>query len=90
MGTFLALGPQVKAVYRYGSLQDCKEKLDDFKFCLTMKGQNPSERRATWIRRRAEKSASMRLTDSSENIWRIRKEPLVNPSHSDLLSFDTP
>ncbi|PWN93967.1 hypothetical protein FA10DRAFT_215992, partial [Acaromyces ingoldii] len=70
-----ALGPQIKAVYRYGSLQDCKDKLDDFKFCLTMKGQNPEERRATWIRRRAEKSAGIRLTDSSENVWRLRKDP---------------
>ncbi|KIS68596.1 uncharacterized protein UMAG_03168 [Mycosarcoma maydis] len=48
-----ALGPQLKAVYRYGGLQDCKAKLDDFKHCLTMKAlafaagpPNPAKDRA--------------------------------------------
>ncbi|GAC75256.1 hypothetical protein PANT_14c00121 [Moesziomyces antarcticus T-34] len=68
-----ALGPQIKAVYRYGGLQDCRDKLDDFKFCLTMKGMSPEEKYETWIRRKAEKTASQRLgRESSENVWQIR------------------
>lgn len=69
-----ALGPQIKAVYRYGGLQDCRDKLDDFKFCLTMKGMSPEEKYETWIRRKAEKTASQRLgRESSENVWQIRR-----------------
>jgi hypothetical protein len=69
-----ALGPQLKAVYRYGGLQDCKHKLDDFKFCLTMKGMSAEEKYDAWIQRKAEKTASMRLgRESSENVWEIRR-----------------
>lgn len=70
----VALWPQVKAVYRYGSAQDCKEKMDDFKFCLTLKSMTPEEKYEAWIQRKAEKTASKRLSDeSSENVWEMRR-----------------
>ncbi len=71
-----ALGPQLKAIYRYGGVQDCKHKLDDFKFCLTMKGMSQEEKWEEWIRRKAEKSAEKRLgRESSENVWELRRDP---------------
>ncbi|CCF51870.1 hypothetical protein NDA18_003660 [Ustilago nuda] len=71
-----ALGPQLQAVYRYGGLQDCKGKLDDFKYCLTQKGMGREEKYESWIRRRAEKVMDMRLgKGSSELVWELRRDP---------------
>ncbi len=71
-----ALGPQLRAIYRYGGLQDCKSKLDDFKYCLTMKGMTQEERYEAWIRRKAETTAEKRLgKGSSENVWELRRDP---------------
>ncbi|CDR88361.1 uncharacterized protein SPSC_04188 [Sporisorium scitamineum] len=71
-----ALGPQLKAVYRYGGMQDCKGKLDDFKYCLTMKGMTQEEKYEAWIQRKAEKTAEKRLgRESAENVWEIRRDP---------------
>lgn len=75
-----ALGPQLKHVYRYGGANNCKPKLEDFKYCLTLKGLSAEERRETWIQRRAEAAASKRLTRSSEDVWTLRREPLVDPA----------
>ncbi|CBQ73548.1 conserved hypothetical protein [Sporisorium reilianum SRZ2] len=71
-----ALGPQLKAVYRYGGVQDCKAKLDDFKYCLTMKGMSQEEKYEAWIQRKAQTTAGKRLgRESAENVWQIRRDP---------------
>jgi hypothetical protein len=76
-----ALGPQLKHVYRYGYPNDCKPKIEDFKYCLTLKGVTAEERRDIWIRRRAEASATKRLSQSSEDVWSMRTSPLVDPDY---------
>ncbi|EPQ26872.1 uncharacterized protein PFL1_05507 [Pseudozyma flocculosa PF-1] len=74
-----ALGPQIKSVYRFGTGQDCKDKLDDFKFCLTLKGMSQEEKYEAWIHRKAQKSATKRLgPESSENVWEIRRDTSVD------------
>ncbi len=72
-----ALGPQLRAIYRYGGLQDCKSKLDDFKYCLTMKGMTQEERYEAWIRRRKRRRRRRRGwgKGSSENVWELRRDP---------------
>ncbi|PWN37498.1 uncharacterized protein FA14DRAFT_130164, partial [Meira miltonrushii] len=70
-----ALGPQIRHVYRYGSINKCQGKMEDFKYCLTLKGLTQEEFRAKWIRKRAEDSASKRLEKSSEDVWELRKDP---------------
>ena len=77
---FAALGPQARFIYRYGSFNDCKDKLEDFKFCLTMRGITAEERRDRWLQRKSEKTAAKRLTSSSEDVWEMRREPLVDPA----------
>ncbi|KAF5316868.1 hypothetical protein D9611_003970 [Ephemerocybe angulata] len=73
-----ALRSQVKAIYRYGGRPHCSQKMDDFKFCLTLKALHPEEQREAWIRRRAEWWANRRLNKSSEDVWDIREKPLEN------------
>lgn len=69
-----ALGPQLKAVYRYGGFQDCRHKLDDFKFCLTMRGMSVEEKYEAWIQRKAQQTAEKRLgRQSAENVWESRR-----------------
>ena len=73
-----AVRSQVKAVYRYGGRPRCSQKMDDFKFCLTLKALHPEEQREAWIRRRAEWWANRRLTKSTEDVWDMRECVLVN------------
>ncbi|KJA29044.1 hypothetical protein HYPSUDRAFT_128461 [Hypholoma sublateritium FD-334 SS-4] len=69
---------QVKSIYRYGKRSSCDQKLDEFKFCLTLKVMHPEEQREAWIRRRAEWWAHRRIEQSSEDVWDIRDKPLPN------------
>jgi hypothetical protein len=59
---------QFKTLYRYGQMSVCGNKLDDFKFCMSLKSMHPEEKRDAWIRRRAEWWANRRLTKSSEDV----------------------
>ncbi|CDO70243.1 hypothetical protein BN946_scf184942.g43 [Trametes cinnabarina] len=62
----------VRSLYRYGETATCKPKLEDFKFCMSVKGMHPEEKRDLWIRRRAEWWARRRMHKSSEDVWDIR------------------
>jgi hypothetical protein len=80
---FAVLGFQFKSLYRYGHMSVCDRKLDDFKFCMSLKSLHPEEKRDAWIRRRAEWWANRRLSKSSEDVWEIRA--CVHPSLARLL-----
>jgi hypothetical protein len=69
----VALGPQFKSMYRQGTLSVCAPKFAEFKFCLSTKTLSPDERRAAWIRRRAEWWAARRVGQSSEDVWEMRR-----------------
>ncbi|KAG1716398.1 hypothetical protein ID866_750 [Astraeus odoratus] len=63
-------------------MSECGDKLEDFKFCMSLKSMHPEQKRDAWIRRRAEWWASRRMGKSSENVWEMRTEPLQNwPPH---------
>ena len=53
-------------------MSECAQKLDDFKFCMSIKSLHPEEKRDMWITRRAEWWAQRRATKSSEDIWEMR------------------
>ncbi|KAI0762683.1 hypothetical protein C8Q74DRAFT_1291646 [Fomes fomentarius] len=72
------MGSQMKSLYRYGEMATCSPKLEEFKFCMSLKGMHPEEKRDVWIRRRAEWWARRRMHKSSEDVWDIRTEPLEN------------
>ncbi|KIM75095.1 hypothetical protein PILCRDRAFT_827668 [Piloderma croceum F 1598] len=90
--TFLScnvLGVQLKSLYRFGHMSTCGEKLEDFKFCMSLKSMHPDDKRDAWIRRRAEWWAARRLEKSSENVWDIRTEPLKNwPRSADEMDIN--
>lgn len=83
-----ALRSQVKAIYRYGGRPRCSQKMDDFKFCLTLKALHPEEQREAWIRRRAEWWANRRITKSSEDVWDYRECVVTStdPFYADRLA----
>ncbi|GHJ87371.1 hypothetical protein NliqN6_3773 [Naganishia liquefaciens] len=72
-----ALGPQIRQVYRFGTPQPCTRRFEDFKYCMSLKGEPEDERRRLWVRRRAEWWAGRRVGASSEDVWNVRREPLV-------------
>ncbi|OSD05926.1 hypothetical protein PYCCODRAFT_1464625 [Trametes coccinea BRFM310] len=63
---------QARSLYRYGEMATCQPKLEDFKFCMSVKGMHPEEKRDVWIRRRAEWWARRRMQKSSEDVWDVR------------------
>ena len=68
----LVLGTQLKSIYRFGEMARCSAKWNEFKFCMSVKGLHPEQRRDVWIRRRAEWWARRRVGLSSENVWEMR------------------
>ncbi|KAI0374469.1 hypothetical protein BV20DRAFT_961638 [Pilatotrama ljubarskyi] len=72
------ISSQFKSLYRYGEMATCAPKLEDFKFCMSVKGMHPEEKRDVWLRRRAEWWARRRSGKSSEDVWDVRTEPLEN------------
>lgn len=44
---------------------------------MSLKGETEEARRRLWIRRRAEWWAGRRVGSSSEDVWNLRREPLV-------------
>ncbi|KAH0827523.1 hypothetical protein J3R83DRAFT_4236 [Lanmaoa asiatica] len=67
------VGSQVKSLYRHGRMSECRDKMEDFKFCMSLKSMEPEAKRDAWIRRRAEWWANRRLGKSSENVWSVRR-----------------
>ncbi|WFD29547.1 hypothetical protein MSPP1_000556 [Malassezia sp. CBS 17886] len=85
-----ALGPQFQNVYRYGTVTDCAAKREDFKFCLTLRELDPDARRRAWLARKAERTAHQRQGyRSSEAVWEIRRDPLLDADFVDP-SFPPP
>lgn len=72
IGCNKVVGQQIKALYRFGEMSACGEKLEEFKFCMSLKSMEADEKRDAWIRRRAEWWANRRIKMSSENVWDIR------------------
>ena len=68
----LVLGTQLRSIYRFGEMARCSSKWNEFKFCMSVKGLHPEQRRDAWIQRRAEWWARRRLGLSSENVWEMR------------------
>jgi hypothetical protein len=66
------LGNQLKSIYRFGEMAHCTPKWNEFKFCMSIKGLHPEQRRDAWICHRAEWWARRRLGSSSENVWEKR------------------
>lgn len=77
--TTVVIRSQIKSLYRYGARPVCAPKMEDFKFCLSLKSMHPEERRDAWITRRAEWWANKRLIRSSEDVWEIRMSVMYLP-----------
>lgn len=76
-----ALGSQFRHAYRYGTVADCHRYSDDFKFCLTMRELDPGAKRDAYLRRRADERAHARRgLRSSEAVWEMRRDPLLDPA----------
>lgn len=70
-----SLSNQLKSIYRYGELNhSCPSKLDDFKFCLSLKALDKDQRAGLWHQRKAEKILER---PNSEDVWDRRP---VTPS----------
>lgn len=81
-----ALGVQFKNAYRYGEIADCAPRKEDFKFCLTLRQQDPAVRRHEYLLRRAEEQAHRRKGfRTSEAVWEMRRDPLLSPDYVDDL-----
>jgi hypothetical protein len=80
------LGTQLKSIYRFGEMARCSAKWNEFKFCMSIKGLHPEQRRDAWIRHRAEWWARRRLGSSSENVWEMRTYVLDHHCRSERVT----
>ena len=79
-----AIGVQFKNAYRYGEIANCAPRKEDFKFCLTLRSLDPDARRHAYLLRRAEEMAHRRRGfRTSEAVWEMRREPLLDPDFVD-------
>jgi hypothetical protein len=67
-----ALVPQLRSFYRHGEFRDCTWKFQDFKYCLSLKSEDPEIKRQLWVKRKAEWWAARRASGSSEDVWDVR------------------
>ncbi|KAI9683754.1 MAG: hypothetical protein M1822_005944 [Bathelium mastoideum] len=73
-----SLGGQVTNVYRYGGLRDCGVPWADFRFCMRTKTESSEEARRAAIREHyRKKEVVWKMGPSSEDVWEVRREPLV-------------
>lgn len=68
----IALVPQLRNIYRHGELHNCSWKFQDFKYCMSLKSEDPEGKRELWVKRRAEWWARRRVGVSSEDVWDVR------------------
>ena len=79
-----AIGVQFKNAHRYGEIANCAPRKEDFKFCLTLRSLDPDARRHAYLLRRAEEMAHRRRGfRTSEAVWEMRREPLLDPDFVD-------
>ncbi|KAH0538376.1 hypothetical protein FGG08_005025 [Glutinoglossum americanum] len=72
-----SLGGQFQNIYRYGGLRDCSENWSQFWFCMRTKSQ-PEPKKAAMIQEHyKQRAVKYKIGSSSEDIWEVRKEPLV-------------
>jgi hypothetical protein len=72
-----SIGGQFRNLYRYGEMNNCKEKREKMKFCLFVKLNGEEEKKrqiAEFYKRDLAKKQSQH--GSSENVWSRRREPL--------------
>lgn len=78
-GNYVVVSSQMRSLYRYGEMATCSPKLEEFKYCMSLKGMHPEEKRDVWIRRRAEWWARRRTHKSSEDVWDVRTYVPIPP-----------
>jgi hypothetical protein len=83
------LASQLRSIYRFGEMVRCSAKWNEFKFCMSIKGLHPEQRRDVWIRHRAEWWARRRLGLSSENVWEMRTYVPRHPTALEHVSPNT-
>ena len=71
------MGGQFNNVYRYGGIKDCSEHWSAFWFCRRTKSYADDQRAGRirdFYRARAVK---YKIGPSSEDVWQVRKEPVL-------------
>ncbi|KAI9859256.1 MAG: hypothetical protein M1813_007030 [Trichoglossum hirsutum] len=72
-----SLGGQFQNIYRYGGLRDCSENWGQFWFCMRTKSQ-PEPKKSMMIQEYyKQRAAKYKIGSSSEDVWEVRKEPVV-------------
>ena len=81
-----SLGGQFTNLYRYGKIRNCSDQWSNFWFCMrTNRGMMSEEARARRIQAHyRERAAKYRTGPSSEDVWEIREERVVDAFEGDL------
>ncbi|KAM5441118.1 hypothetical protein MferCBS31731_003906 [Microsporum ferrugineum] len=83
-----SFGGQWVNVYRYGELRSCSEHWSDFWFCMRSKSLPDEEREKAISDRYRRKAIKYKTGPSSEDVWELRKEPVIGAFQGDYLAFE--
>ncbi|KAK9469683.1 hypothetical protein V1512DRAFT_256805 [Lipomyces arxii] len=67
-----SIGGQVRHVYRYGSIRDCNDRWDMFKFCMAIKMETDEVKERKVYEYYKNKVAADLKNGSSEDVWLVR------------------
>ncbi|KAK9475228.1 uncharacterized protein V1510DRAFT_405783 [Dipodascopsis tothii] len=73
------VGGQVRNVYRYGSMRDCNDRWQAFKFCMFTAIDTEEVQKQKIQQFYRERLAEKLMNGSSEDVWKARVTPLVEP-----------
>lgn len=71
-----SFGGQFNNIYRYGGFRSCSKHWAAWRFCMGLKTLSDSERAEQIRHFYKEKEAEIKMGANSENIWKIRSEPV--------------
>lgn len=74
-----SIGGQLNNVYRYGALRSCSDLWAQWRFCMRSKAWGEETRRMKIRDFNREKAAKYKIGKSSEDVWEVRREPVLSP-----------
>jgi hypothetical protein len=79
-----SFGGQFVNVYRYGSFRSCSNHWDDFWLCMRTRQWKPEDRQKAIQEHYRKKAVKWKTGPSSEDIWEVRTEPVMDPISGNL------
>jgi hypothetical protein len=83
-----SFGGQFVNVYRYGDFRSCSNHWDDFWHCMRTRNYSKENREKAIQEHYRKKAVKWKTGPSSEDVWKVRTEPVKNPISGNLAELE--